>query len=239
MQRRLLFADFNNHLLPGMHDGPTYLAESVSMLNRLRDEGVARIMLTPTYHPSYESIRRFRLRRNEAWRLLRTEIPRGMCILLGAQIALEPLCAELPDMPSLALPNSNYLMIELPLQEFGDWINHELHLILHKRKLIPVFAHFERYLVIYPREVSDKLMTVPGAAYQFGVRSLHFPQVITAVRKLASQGKPVLFGTGAHSDNHLFNNFSATLDSAREKIGIPLYSSALMQSFSFASFSGM
>lgn len=237
MRQRLLFADFNNHLLPAMHDGPTYLAESVSMLHRLQEAGVTRVLLTPTYHPSFESIRRFLHRRADTWKLLRPEIPHGMQVLLGAQTALEPRCTESAAISDLALPGSHYLLVELPLHEFADWIDYELHLILHRRKLFPIFAHFERSLITYPKEISDRLMTVPGAAYQFSLRALRFPDVLHAVRLLAEQNKPVLFGTGAHSDNGLFDNISAILDETREQLGVPLYTSMLLRSYTFASFS--
>lgn len=76
MLAKLLFADYQNHALPGMHDGPQQVAEAAATLLSLREAGVYRVLLTPTYRPFYESIRRFQLRRTQAWRLLRDTLPR-------------------------------------------------------------------------------------------------------------------------------------------------------------------
>lgn len=63
--------------------------------------------------------------------------------------------------------------------------------------IIPIFAEFNRYLLFYPEDIIRKLLNVPGAAFQFNVRSLDYKDTVKFVMSLISSGKHVLFGTGA------------------------------------------
>lgn len=237
---RLLFADFNNHTLPGMHDGPQQATEAAAALLALRESGVCRVLLTPTYRPFYESVRRFRLRRAQAFRLLRDALPRqtrDMQICLAAQVALEPDCCAAPALGRLAIPNSDYLMVELPIPAFADWVDFELHLLLHRQHLRPVFAHFERAVLLYPEAIVSRLLTVPGAAYQFGLASVGRPEILPVLRQLIRQEKPVLLGTGARLPAQTFPQFDAQLSALQAALGSSAYASLLRRSFGFACFS--
>lgn len=240
MLAKLLFADYQNHALPGMHDGPQQVAEAAATLLSLREAGVYRVLLTPTYRPFYESIRRFQLRRTQAWRLLRDTLPRetrDMQIFLAAQTVLEPGCCAAPDLGRLVIPRSDYLLVELPLPAFADWVDFELHLLLHCRHLRPVFARFERAVLLYPEKIVNRLLTVPGAAYQFNLSAAGQSAVIPVMRQLIRQEKPVLLGTGAKLPAQTFPQLGEQLSALQSALGNSAYTSLLRRSFGFACFS--
>ncbi len=233
---RLLFADFHNHSLPGMLDGPQFTPEASAALDALREAGVCRVLLTPTYRPFFTSVRRFCQRRDEAWRKLKGHIPRDMTVKVGALLALEPEACASPELSRLALPGSDYLMLELPLQPFADWMDYELHLLLHKRHLKPIFASFERCVLLYPEDIVSRLMTVPGAAYQFGVTAAANERFLPIIKKLIRQNKPVLLGTGANLPAQKFPQLGDDLSAIQALLGKSAYISLLRTSYYFGPF---
>jgi len=237
MQPRLLVADFCNHALPGMHDGPNFAAESAETMRALREAGVCRAVFTPTYRPFFESVRRFCQRRQEAFRCLQPLLPRDMTVRLSAQVVLEPECCASPEIAALAIPGTSYLPVELPLAEYPDWMDFELHLLLHRRQLKPVFARFERCLLLYPESVSAKLMDIPGAAYQFSLSAAAEPTFSRAIRTLIRRDKAVLLGTGANLPAQKFPNLAEKLAAMRELLTPPLYIALLRNSYNFPCFS--
>ena len=234
--QRLIFADYHNHALPWMHDGPRTPEEAEQLLSKLRNAGICRVMLTPTYRPFYESVRRFRLRRAEAWRTMAHRFPRGMQMGLGALVALEEGCCGCPDIAELAIPGTNYLNIELPTAPFPDWFDNEMHLLFHRRRLKPIFAGFERYFVLYTPEQLDHVMRIPDGAYQFTLRALIREDIRVLVRRLYRQGKTVLLGTGAFSPDYDYYYTDSILQSLRKCVGNASYTSLIFDEFNFAQF---
>lgn len=62
--------------------------------------------------------------------------------------------------------------------------------------MFTVSASF-RYSPNSTDDIIRKLLNVPGAAFQFNVRSLDYKDTVKFVMSLISSGKHVLFGTGA------------------------------------------
>ena len=219
-----------------MHDGPRTPEEAEQLLSKLRNAGICRVMLTPTYRPFYESVRRFRLRRAEAWRTMAHRFPRGMQMGLGALVALEEGCCGCPDIAELAIPGTNYLNIELPTAPFPDWFDNEMHLLFHRRRLKPIFAGFERYFVLYTPEQLDHVMRIPDSAYQFTLRALAREDIRVLVRRLYRQGQTVLLGTGAFSPDYDYYYTDSILQSLRKCVGNASYTSLIFDEFNFAQF---
>ena len=232
----LIFADYHNHALPGMHDGPSTVEDSIALLTAMRQAGVSRVLLTPTYRPFFESVRRFKQRRAKAWNSISRHCPHDMRIQLGALVALEAECCSSPEISHLALPHTPYLLLELPLASFPDWFDYEMHLLMHRRKLKPIFAGFERCMVVYSEAEVDHLLRIPGAVYQFGMRSLEREQVQAVIAKLQKMGKTVLFGTGVHSCTCRVEDTANQLQNLRGYLGNSAYTSLLVEEFSFVNF---
>ena len=234
--QRLIFADYHNHALPGMHDGPRTPEDAERLLLQLRNTGICRIMLTPTYRPFFESVRRFRMRRASAWHAMARKIPRNMQMGLGALVALEEGCCGCTDIAELALPGTKHLIVELPTAPFPEWFDYEMHLLLHRRKLWPIFAGFERYSILYTPEQLDHVMRVPNAAYQFTLRALVHEDIRNLARQLYRRGQIVLLGTGAFSPDYDYAYADSILQSLRSCLGNASYTSLILDEFNFAQF---
>lgn len=234
--QRLILADYHNHSLPWMHDGPRTPEEAECLLVQLRNAGICRIILTPTYRPFYESVRRFRMRRTKAWHAMVHRIPRDMQICLGALVALEEGCCGCSDIETLVLPGTRYLPVELPTAPFPEWFDYEMHLLLHRRKLRPIFAGFERYSVLYSPEQLEHVMRVPDGAYQFTLRALANDEILKLARQLCCQGKIVLLGTGAFSPDYDYSYADSMLHRLRKYLGNTAYASMIFREFNFVQF---
>ena len=129
--------DLHCHVLPNMDDGSQSRHESLWMLRESYAQGVRGIAATPHFYPP-ESVRRFVLRREEAYQRLmeyvaaRDEpipIPR---LCLAAEVAYRPGLVYEDDLEQLCYGKSRYLLLEMP---FRPWST-----------AVPVLAHLERFL---------------------------------------------------------------------------------------------
>ena len=113
--------DLHTHLLPGIDDGPSSLADAVAMARIAVEAGSRRtIVCTPHVHPSYPDITPEVIHRGVAElreALAAEEVP--LEILPGAEISLDRLpVAERPGPRALTLGRGDWLLLELP---FHGW----------------------------------------------------------------------------------------------------------------------
>ena len=218
--------DFHNHSLFGIDDGPSSFEESIEMLNTLHAQNVDNVVLTPHFFV-HQSVASFLRHRNESFSKIKNSVPRSLKIHLGAEVSLEDKITNEVDLKLLTIANTNKILIRLPFFSFEDWIDEELHNLLYKHKLFPIFSSIDRYAITYPQDKYEKLLSTPGAAFQFNSRSLTSPDVIKTIATLTTQNKTVLFGTNAHNMatrkpdfSDIFENLSNGLD--------PIHSSYLL-----------
>ncbi len=138
--------DLHTHIMFGIDDGSRSLDETMIMLERLSNDGVTDVMLTPHYieNSKYNCNNKTKNKllneiKKEA---LKREI--NINIYLGNEVMVSNDLIKLLDTEITTLNNSKYLLIELPIdREFDD-----LDLILKKimsKGFIPIIAHPERY----------------------------------------------------------------------------------------------
>jgi protein-tyrosine phosphatase len=117
--------DIHCHILPGLDDGPTSLAESLEMCRQAVSSGIRTIVATPhwngTYQPDRQSVE------DAAVQLRRAagELALPLDIIPGAEVAA---AADLPELVSrndhLTIGwQRKYVLLELPHQHMFEWIN--------------------------------------------------------------------------------------------------------------------
>lgn len=136
--------DLHCHLLPGIDDGPTSLADAVAMCRQAAADGCETLVATPHQrHPMFEGLQRSRI--EQAWRELTAALGGTPQVLLGAEVRADSeLLADLDRQPPevLSLAGSRYLLVELPRIEHGpspEDLLHELQVAGWR----PVLAHPE------------------------------------------------------------------------------------------------
>ena len=144
----MLTVDFHTHILPGIDDGSTSIDESVKMIRLLAEQGIDTVFLTPHFYPQKNYPEIFLKQRESALQALNEaleSIENVPKLIVGAETCYSSGMSSWDILPSLALGESGFILIEMPFCKWSDRMYRELELIYLERKLIPVLAHVERY----------------------------------------------------------------------------------------------
>lgn len=144
--------DIHSHILPQMDDGANSEKVSVEILHSMYEQGVDIVVATPHFYPSDETVKSFIERRDNSYNtLLRfiksnsiTNIP---YIKLGAEVHFSSEICKINDFASLSIESTDFILIELPFDYIGPWVNEMLFNIMGKHNLTPIIAHIERYII--------------------------------------------------------------------------------------------
>jgi hypothetical protein len=189
--------DWNCKMLPIPCD-PTSNAQSTCReLASLHERfGFSKFLMTPTYLCERESVQAFCIRKNAMEREIRAFLPKSLRLKFASSVQLSRGISLEKGLEHLALTPNHYLPITLPMEAYGDWIDFELNQLLYKRHLRLMLQSFEYAMILYPKDVLEKLLRVPNAIYQFNYKGLLIPKVCDTVRTMLRKNAPVLLGSG-------------------------------------------
>ncbi len=196
-----MWIDFHSHILPDIDDGAVNVDVSIKMLRQLRDQGVECVALTPHFYAHCQSVEDFLVQRQNAFdRLLEAigdeELP---TLLLGAEVSLECDLEQVEHLDQLCLEGTPFLMIELPVHQYMPWMLDKAISVCHANGALPMLAHVDRYIGIYPDEQLEKIATDADALLQLNVSSLGHWTVRKRMVSWINSGRPVVFGSDAHN----------------------------------------
>lgn len=192
-----MYTDFHNHALPGIDDGAATVEESVNMIRLLAEQKVRRIVFTPHYSKD-QNLAVFLSDRKKSYYSVKNKLPSSISIQLAAEVSLDEGLSRDIELPKLSVDKTRYIMLRLPYFSFEDWIDAELHNILYKHRLIPIFTSVDRYRLTYPKEKYVKILGTPEAVFQFNIKSLSDSDNLKVIKYLISNNKTVLIGSDAH-----------------------------------------
>ena len=139
--------DLHCHILPSMDDGAKDLSEALKLVDLELSGGIKTIAATPHFNSDCDDPEEFLMKREKKLKSLKDAlepIKAEVTIVGGAEIYLSPKILENQFKRELCYSGSNYMLVELPMINFQQWIPE----ILYRLKLediIPVIAHVERY----------------------------------------------------------------------------------------------
>lgn len=168
--------DFHSHILPAIDDGAKDVNESVSLLKRLADDKVDKVVLTSHFYRQNEKISAFIEKRDRAFDIL-SEAAKGIdnCpkLIKGAEVYFYPSLSSDPDFGKLCIEGTDYLLLEMPFELFKDNLYREYANFMNKCRQKIIFAHIERYLNFgnTVKEI-DKLFDYGNAVCQMNCSSL-------------------------------------------------------------------
>lgn len=138
------FTDLHSHILPSVDDGSESVEMSLEMLSRQKENGIDRIVLTPHFYPSRESVDSYLRRRESAYKTLQSCWDEEIMpqLRLGAEVRFSPELAKI-DLTCLTIGEGRYLLLELPNEGAIPLLEQIVDSILC-RGIVPVFAHIER-----------------------------------------------------------------------------------------------
>lgn len=140
--------DMHTHILPGMDDGSPDPDYSIRMLRRQAQQGVDVVCGTSHYYANQNSITTFCERRAVAMRKLMEALPENEALprlIPAAEIAYFSGIGEHPGMERLCIQGSKTLMLEMPFNEWSDFVVEEVSTLVLDRGFRVVLVHPERF----------------------------------------------------------------------------------------------
>lgn len=151
--------DWHSHILPEMDDGSRDTAESISMINMLRTQGVGTVIATPHFYANDESVDSFLERRKSAFERLSAELPEGSPeILLGAEVRYYQGINRMADLNALRIEGTKLLLLEMPMSSWTEYMVRELIEMSGRSSIKVVLAHVERYMALQKQSVWNRLL---------------------------------------------------------------------------------
>lgn len=214
--------DVHSHILPGMDDGSKSCEESISMLSKLKEQGVDTVVASSHFYADQEMLDRFLHRRERSYRRLQeameeaeTPLPK---VILGAEVwyfegishsdSLKPLCAEGTDI----------FLLEMP---FSRWTEHMLNEIVSLREendFAVLLAHVERYLKWQKKSTWDWL-SQQNILMQTNAEAYMERRTAKKVLKMLDNRQVQLLGTDCHNLTSRPPNYGEALRKIRDALG--------------------
>ena len=142
-----------------MDDGSRDTAESISMINMLRTQGVGTVIATPHFYANDESVDLFLERRKSAFERLAAELPEGSPeILLGAEVRYYQGINRMADLKALRIEGTKLLLLEMPMSSWTEYMIRELIEMSGRSSIKVVLAHVERYMALQKQSVWNRLL---------------------------------------------------------------------------------
>lgn len=201
----IMTADFHSHILPGIDDGAQSVQDSLKMLDMMGSsfkDGTHYVVATPHFKAreiTDDIIDSYIEERNDAFNVLKTEMPdKSNQIILGSEVALSRDLTECDNVGKLVMGKSDIIMLEMPFLPYKPWMYDVVANIRYTHKLVPMIAHFERYISIYRRDDYAELFEFPDAIFQFNASSLKVRKLRKLIFAALESGIPLVMGSDCH-----------------------------------------
>lgn len=194
-----MLTDCHNHILPEIDDGSKSVEMSVTMLQMMQEQGIARVIATPHFYCHREkSVASYLERRQQKFEKLMEASPPISNILLGAEVAIEKGLCDTPDIEKLAIEGTDLILLELPYAPYQDWLEEEIDNIAMTYHLTPILAHVHRYLDWYSKAQIKQMMQF-DAIFQINAEAFESFSQRKIAKEVIKRELPFLFGSDCHN----------------------------------------
>lgn len=200
--------DVHTHMLPGIDDGSKDAAESLAMLDDLRQQGVQAAFLTPHFYADEQDPVTFLKRRYRAWRRLESYLePQLPQLRLGAEVQyFEGIC-EVEDIRHLRIVGTNLLLLEMPFCHWSERMIADVVELGLRYDLQILLAHIERYMAKQSPQLWRSL-SAEGIWLQSNVSFFANKKTRKQAQAMLESGQIQLIGSDCHNRNHRKPNWS-------------------------------
>lgn len=214
--------DFHSHILPGIDDGSSDPAETKQLLQMEKEQGVTKVLATPHFYASSDSVSRFLKKREEALKIveeMREEHPDLPVIQAGAEVYYFPQMGQADMLPKLCLTDTSIILLELPFAQWTKEIRKDVQRIVEKQKLTVILAHVERYYEFQKdKSIWNDIMELP-LYMQINAGSLQNRKKRRFDLKFIQSGRPVILGSDCHNVEYRPPNLESGCKILAEKLG--------------------
>lgn len=140
--------DFHTHILHDIDDGSASLNMSLAMIKELKNQGVTKVVLSPHFYAYLSSTDEFIERRESAASELVQELKKeniSIDLYLGCEVLYFEELKRVENLRDFCIKGTNYIIIEMPFSVWTGSIIEDMERIMGMG-LIPIIAHFERYI---------------------------------------------------------------------------------------------
>lgn len=176
--------------------------EELNIISRFyRSLGVDRIFLAREYNPSV-TVNEHLKASSAYFTAARKSLCSGIKIVPIHTVSLYNGISATDCLERLAHKSGKnaYLYIKIPLGTDRELITSELHRIIYKRKLIPVFVEAEVLPYIITKQAFETVLSVPNAVYQISLSRMADKSCRELFKSLVRAHKNVAFGSGSSFD---------------------------------------
>lgn len=214
----MIITDYHCHVLPDFDDGSDSPETSLAMIEKMKSQGVGRIIATPHFYAHREdSVDEYLTRRQEAFDILINASPAVEDIRLGAEVAIENGLSELDSLEKLAVQGTDYILLELPFGNYSRRISEEIYNISCRHGLKVILAHIHRYRGIYNKSQMSEILDI-GAVLQVNNEAFRTFGSRRFVKKLIRDGHEIVFGSDSHNMTSRPPNWDILLKRAKPEV---------------------
>ncbi len=150
-------------------------------------------------------------------------LPHTLRPLFCTAAYLTPELSEERDLCKLTL-HGTWLPLSIPLGTPVDQIDTALHALLFQRKVKPFFLSFDTVMRFYPQDVTERLLRIPSARFQFRYHTLSDPAFCRLLTTLCDREISVVFGTELNAPEKLgFTDLAYDLGQAEKQLSAQAY----------------
>ncbi|MGN1051714.1 MAG: CpsB/CapC family capsule biosynthesis tyrosine phosphatase, partial [Acutalibacteraceae bacterium] len=147
-----------------------------------------------------EPIEDFLERRKRSFEKLKSVIPKGMDICLGAEVYVTDILYNNRDISSLCYGNSNYILLEFPYAyTFRDRQYDSFMRLVSNYRVRPVLAHIERYGALMSSKDTMRNLISSGVLFQTNAVSYSEHFLKRKLLKYMKNGFVDLLGSDCHN----------------------------------------
>ena len=194
--------DFHTHILPGMDDGAGDVATSTEMLNRLKQQGVTTVVLTPHFYTDRETLSDFLERRTASFELIQPIAEQlGIEVVPAGEMYFTDYIFNYENILPLCIGSGRYVLTELPFScHFTNSMFDKISRFMGTLNVIPVLAHIERYPQLIKDEECLNRLENMGCLAQVNLGSLTDGLLQRkAILRLIREGLVHAVGTDCHN----------------------------------------
>ncbi|WP_313130773.1 CpsB/CapC family capsule biosynthesis tyrosine phosphatase [Anaerocolumna sp.] len=206
--------DLHTHILPGIDDGASSIAEAVEMTKSLSNQNINKAVCTPHFNPMQVSLQEFINKRTTAMSLMHDA---KVELIPGSETILHSYLFHYPDLSKLCIRDTKYLLIELPYSKKKDGsIFETIEKLISFYNIIPIIAHIERYDIANKniRKLRDM-----GCVIQLNTTSLIEKKRRNQAVRYLKAGLIDVLGSDCHNMRDRFPVITQTLDIITQEIG--------------------
>ena len=137
------------------------------------------------------------------------------------------------NISDLKVKNTNYIFLELPMQQNPAYVPEALNKILYNCHLTPVFTEFQAVNMFYPADEIEKMIRIKNAAFQFNIRTIYNENNINLIKKILKCNNTILLGTNSDHNNLNIAEINKSLEKFKKKITADIYNYILVSSRKF------